>query len=630
MDARQFLAEFGHISDAPQGVERLRELILSLAFKGDLCPNSSQSADSLLRSIGDQRELLNAETRNQRLTRQDLLLRCSNGPFRIPENWRWASLSTVGHTWGQKKPDGKFSYIDVSSIDNKTGKISSRLELIEPQSAPSRARKIVRTGTIIYSTVRPYLLNIAIIDREFEFEPIASTAFAVVHPWEGVELRYLYHYLRSPWFIKYVEAVQIGMAYPAISDEKFYSGLVPLPSPEEQSHIVAKIDELMALCDTLGGQREAGHKLKVTLRQTTLQAVAASTGPRELQTTWGRLEANFGRLFRSAEDVHHLRDMIFDLALRGTFLPGSLADGFGERSSGKLAPLPIGWEWKPLAKLSECITSGSRGWKAYLANAGDIFIRSQDIRNDALILENPAYVILPEKTEGKRTLVRQYDLLLTITGGNVGKCAVAPNLSNDAYVSQHVALIWLKDPGLSEFIHFWMINAFGGRGLLARYIYGDKPGLNLAQVGSVLIPIPTATAMPKLLDHLRLFQRMCDRLSQQLTDQKTLAAALAAAAIASVAGVAIDHAEEEAVKAPQTELISMLHLGEMPHVRFQAPLAGLLARQHGEMSARDLWQRFGGEIDAFYAQLKAEVDQGWIREPSVAEMLEKQTDSEAA
>ena len=66
-----------------------------------------------------------------------------------------------------------------------------------------------------------------------------------------------------------------------------------------------------------------------------------------------------------------------------------------------------------------------------------------------------------------------------------------------------------------------------------------------------------------------------------------------------------------------------------PDVKAQAPLATILARHQGEMAARDLWQRFGGEIDAFYAQLKTEVAHGWIAEPERARVREKPT-AEAA
>lgn len=80
------------------------------------------------------------------------------------------------------------------------------------------------------------------------------------------------------------------------------------------------------------------------------------------------------------------------------------------------------------------------------------------------------------------------------------------------------------------------------------------------------------------------------------------------------------------MKIPQTELIAPLRLGTAPDIKAQAPLATILARHHGEMAAKDLWQRFGGEIDAFYAQMKTEVAHGWILEPAVAQVREKHAD----
>lgn len=80
------------------------------------------------------------------------------------------------------------------------------------------------------------------------------------------------------------------------------------------------------------------------------------------------------------------------------------------------------------------------------------------------------------------------------------------------------------------------------------------------------------------------------------------------------------------MKAPQTQLIAPLRLGTTPDIKAQAPLATILTRQNGEMSAKDLWQRWGMDkgIDAFYAQLKTEIAHGWIQEPSVAEVREEE------
>jgi type I restriction enzyme S subunit len=402
---------------------------------------------------------------------------------------------------------------------------------------------------------------------------------------------------------------------PGFSRDDLIFATYPIFPFEEQTRIVAKVDELMVLCDQLEKQQQNRRKLQNVLRQSTLQALASAESPYELQKSWQRLQGNFDRLFSEPGDARSLRDVLFDLALRGLLLPDSRLSE-GAPSSEELGSLPSGWNWKALAELTECITSGSRGWKAYMSSSGDSFIRSQDIRQDALVFESPAYVTLPERVEGKRTLVRPGDLLLTITGGNVGRCAIVPALTNKAYVSQHVALIRLHEPSLSEFIHFWMVNAFGGRAFFARYIYGDKPGLNLAQVGSVPIPVPPASALTEVLKSLRRYQQLCDALETQLKAVREVASKLSNAAVAALTGVAVEKEKEVALKAPQTELIAPLRLGTSPDVKDLAPLATLLARNQGEMSARDLWQRFGGEIDAFYAQLKTEVAHGWIEDPS--------------
>lgn len=114
----------------------------------------------------------------------------------------------------------------------------------------------------------------------------------------------------------------------------------------------------------------------------------------------------------------------------------------------------------------------------------------------------------------------------------------------------------------------------------------------------------------------------CDVLESKLIHANKIAILVASAAISSFTGITTELKEEEPMKAPQTELIAPLRLGTAPKVRDRAPLATILAHHNGEMGANDLWRRFGGEIDAFYAQLKTEVARGWILEPGEAEMRE--------
>lgn len=174
-------------------------------------------------------------------------------PFDIPQSWKWCRLREVVYNRGQMVPSSKFSYIDIGSIDNKRQCLSNEENLIEADKAPSRARKIVENGDIIYSTVRPYLHNMAIIDRDFSCPPIASTGFATMVCYEGVYNKFLFNYLLSPSFDNYANATDNskGVAYPAINDEKLYKAIVPLPPLEEQKRIVAKLEEVLPLCDAL-------------------------------------------------------------------------------------------------------------------------------------------------------------------------------------------------------------------------------------------------------------------------------------------------------------------------------------------------------------------------------------------
>lgn len=230
----------------------MKKSILQYAIQGKLVEQNlnDEPASVLLEKIKAEKEQLIKE---KKIKKEKSLPKITEEekPFEIPDTWEWIRLKDVGYNLGQKKPNKKFSYIDVGSINKELGILGNDINVLEPEEAPSRARKKVDKGTVIYSTVRPYLLNIAIIDRDFEFEPIVSTAFAIIHPFESINNKYIYYYLKSNTFIKYVESQMVGVAYPAINDEKFFKGVIPLPPLEEQKRIVDKIEKLMNYIDRL-------------------------------------------------------------------------------------------------------------------------------------------------------------------------------------------------------------------------------------------------------------------------------------------------------------------------------------------------------------------------------------------
>lgn len=638
MDPQQFLAEFGNIANAPGGIPHLRQMIYQLAITGDLSTRDDNQTDAieLLRNIESERRLLIQNKKYKRMRKLESEPIRQPPRIKLPATWRWSRLLDVGEVNPRNEmPDEQLAaFVPMSGVPQRHGL---------PVVAETRRWGEIKNGFVHFAKGDIVLAKITPCFENGKAAVIANlpgdtgmgagtTELLVLRPiHEGVLPGYVYLYLRSPLFTVEGEKNMTGTAgQKRVPTDYFATRAFPLPPTEEQARIVAKVDELMALCDQLEQQQRDRRKLQNALHQSTLQAVARAQSPRELEASWKRLDSNFKNLFGQQDDVRKLRDVLCDLAMRGVTIQTSKMGQDANLDDAAPRPLAHGWDWKPLSKLSENITSGSRGWKSYVASAGDSFIRSQDIKYDELIFENPVFVKLPDRVEGKRTLVRPSDVLITITGGNVGRCAVVPELPRNAYVSQHVALIRLVDPRLSEFIHFWMVNEFGGQAFLARFIYGDKPGLNLRQVGSVLIPVPPIETLPDILRTLRSFYQLCEQFKNQLKAKLEVSGKLAIAAVNSITGISIAQEEDAPVKAPQTELIAPLRLGSVPDVKAQAPLATILARHDGELAARDLWQRFGGDIDAFYAQLKTEVQHGWIAEPAVAEVRERPTEATGA
>ena len=177
--------------------QQLKNSILQEAIEGRLVPQdpNDEPASVLLDKIRKEKVRLVKEKILRKKDVEEVPIQEDEIPFLLPNNWNIVRLGEITYNHGQKTPDEDFSYIDIGSIDNKRQKINDMDNIIKASDAPSRARKIVRKGDVIYATVRPYLHNICIIDKDFNKEPIASTGFAVLSCINGLYNKFLFYYL---------------------------------------------------------------------------------------------------------------------------------------------------------------------------------------------------------------------------------------------------------------------------------------------------------------------------------------------------------------------------------------------------------------------------------------------------
>ena len=244
---------------------QLKKSILQYAIEGKLVQQDSndEPASVLLERIREEKNKLIAEGKIKKDKNESIIYRRDNSyyekcgsktlcideeiPFEIPNDWGWIRLGKLTYNHGQKKPNCDFCYIDIGSINNKLHKLNENEVVINVDKAPSRARKIVEFGDILYATVRPYLHNMCIMNRNFSLEPIASTGFAVLTCHSNYLNEFLFMYMMSPVFDQYANKNENsrGVAYPAINDSKLRAALIPVPSVLEQHKIIDKYKSLM-------------------------------------------------------------------------------------------------------------------------------------------------------------------------------------------------------------------------------------------------------------------------------------------------------------------------------------------------------------------------------------------------
>ena len=272
MTLETFFEKFDQFADAPDAVAKMRELVLDLAVRGRIFP--SRNPDSITPSA----------------------------PFPIPHDWQWIALNKAADCRAATKVDSaslKDSdwVLDLEDIDGGAGTVISTTTFAERRSLSTKAA--FQPGDVLYGKLRPYLNKVVIADRP----GFCTTEIIPLRPRQFITAGYLRLFLRSPHFLRYAAAKNYGMKMPRLGTTDLESAEVPLPPLAEQKRIVAKVDELMALCDRLEAQEQE--------RETRHAALA---------------RAALARFTDAPDAVAKMRDLILRLAMQGKLVSQNLRD----------------------------------------------------------------------------------------------------------------------------------------------------------------------------------------------------------------------------------------------------------------------------------------------------------------
>ena len=215
-------------------IQQAKNKILDLAIHGKLVPQdpNDEPASELLKRINPKAEIT-----------------CDNPQYgKLPSGWCLTEGKYLYKPMKSAKPKGlAFNYIDIDSIDNTKQRIDS-VKVVKTENAPSRASRYTQKGDIVFSMVRPYLKNIAMIPDN---DCIASTGFYVCSPSDVAVDKYCYYLMISDYTVNGLNQYMKGDNSPSINKGDIDSWLFPIPPLQEQHRIVAKIEELFAQLDKI-------------------------------------------------------------------------------------------------------------------------------------------------------------------------------------------------------------------------------------------------------------------------------------------------------------------------------------------------------------------------------------------
>lgn len=557
MGKRMMLSNLNLLATAPGGVARLRELILTLAVQGKLVPQdpADEPASVLLQKIRAEKDRLIAEGKIKK-DKPLAVIPDEEKPFELPVGWEWVRLGDVTNYGATVKAGALHPdtwVLDMEDIEKSSGRLLQRL--LFAQRPALSDKNCFFAGDVLYGKLRPYLNKVLVADED----GVCTTEIVPFRCYGDYVPQYFRMALSSPFFQEYVNARSYGMKMPRLGTQDARNALIPLPPIAEQSRIVARVEELMRLCDALEAKGQLEATQHAQLLSTLLGTLTASATPEELADNWQRVAQHFDLLLDRPEAIDALEQTLLQLAVRGLLVPQDPADEpasvllqkiraekdrlitEGKIKKDKPLPtiadeekpfeLPLGWEWVRLQQAYD-VRDGTHDTPKY-QSTGFPLVTSKNLYRGVLDLSD-VKLISPVDHEqiSARSRVDRDDILFAMIG-SIGNPVI---VDTDAEFSiKNVALFKYYAASLSCPKYLLFVLQSEAAGMKERAAGGVQSFVSLGQLRSTVVAFPPLAEQSRIVTRVTQLRRLCADLRQRLAERQSVQARLAEALVQQVA-----------------------------------------------------------------------------------------------
>ena len=561
------LSNLNLLATAPDGVARLRELILTLAVRGKLVPQdpSDEPASELLKKIRAEKDRLILDGKIKR-DKPLAEIAGEEKPFELPVAWRLSRLDDIAiaivdcpHSTPTFVHEGLLC-IDTNSF--KSGRlVPHKLRYVSESTFAERIVRLqpqpgdlvfAREGSVGESVIIPHGTIACLGQRVmlFRFSMHVSNEFIRMA-------------ITSKWFLDGLLDLHKGIGAKHVNVGDMRMAVIPLPPLAEQSRIVTRVEELMRLCDAL----EAKARLEATQHaQLVATLLGALTTPNmtkatpealadPMQESWHRVATHFDLLLDRPEAVDALEQTILQLAVRGLLVPQDpqdepasellkkirrekdrlIAEGKIKRDKPlppiaedeKPFELPQGWEWVPIDTLASVGsgTTPSRENPAFFVGGTTPWVTSGET-GQAFIDATEQHVTDAALAQTSLTVYPVGTLIVAMYGQGKTRGQVA-ELRIPAATNQACAAIALVEGSAHHRAYVKLVFEKSYDEIRELSAGGAQPNLNVGKVKSTLIPLPPLAEQSRIVARVASLRALCADLRQRLTIARTQQALLA-------------------------------------------------------------------------------------------------------